>query len=658
MEFHYLNPVYDRPFADPFVLKHRGEYWAYCTGPWPDGAWFGVLHSRDLARWRAVGGAMEPMPGDWPCLWAPEVSYYGGRFYLYYSCGDETNMQIRVAVADHPAGPFRDSGHRLTAEPFAIDPHVFADADGARYLFYATDYLDHSHVGTGTARDRLLDPFTLAGQPVPVTRARHPWQVYDPSRAAKGGVRWHTVEGPFVLSHKGRYYQMFSGGNWQNPSYGVSYAVSERVDGADEWAQSADGVAVLPILRTVPGQVIGPGHNSVVRGPDNRERYCVYHRWALDGSGRVMAVDPLDWAGERLFLLGPSTDARPLALPTHSDFFAGPGLGPGWAPAGGSWSVADGVAAQTAAASARAAFSPTPPAYLAEVSVAALDPAAPGAFGVAVGPAVQLLIEPADRWLVARLRRDNAWEEHPFPLPSHFEPAAFNLLRVEVGAGRLAVALGESPAQWSAELPGDPAPFALITEGAPAAFAGFALTEGWQDLFERPGSPAASGWLGAPGAWSIAGGALHAPAGHDGAPLLKGPLPAAYELAVNLALSAGPEPCAAIVYPAARPGALGPALVLSRLAGGYELALAGAGPARALPLPPAFDGARPNQLRVRVAAGRLELALEGAPLGAAPAPAGATRIGLAARGAAAFEMVRVTALPPGRGAPTSTRTEP
>jgi hypothetical protein len=45
----------------------------------------------------------------------------------------------------------------------------------------------------------MLDPLTLAGEPRPVTRARFDWQVYDPQRREKGGVRWHTVEGPAVL---------------------------------------------------------------------------------------------------------------------------------------------------------------------------------------------------------------------------------------------------------------------------------------------------------------------------------------------------------------------------------------------------------------------------------------------------------------------------
>jgi beta-xylosidase len=310
----WCNPVWPGSFPDPFVLEHQGEYWGYCTGVWQDGRCFGILHSPDLIHWEPRPGALAPLPGNHPCYWAPEVAYGHGRFYLYYSVGNEETMEIRVAVAGHPAGPFTDSGRRLTSEPFAIDPHVFTARDGSRWLFYAADFLDRPHIGTGTVRDRLLDPFTLAGAPQPVTLPRYDWQVYHPCRPEKGNVRWHTVEGPFVLERKGVLYQMFSGGNWQNPTYGVSYATSHDITAPGEWEQAADGERVLPILRTLrgpDGDVIGPGHNSVVRGPDGRQLYCVYHRWSpgLDNhaGARVLCIDRLDWAGERMFILGPTT---------------------------------------------------------------------------------------------------------------------------------------------------------------------------------------------------------------------------------------------------------------------------------------------------------------------------------------------------------------
>ncbi len=264
---------------------------------------------------------MDPLPESGPLYWAPEVSYLNGVFYLYYASGNEEHMHLRVATSRSPAGPFIDSGKRLTAEKFAIDAHVFVDNDQTRYIFYAADFLDHARIGTGTVVDRMIDPFTLAGQPRPVTRAKYDWQIFDPHRDWKGGVCWHTLEGPFVLKRDGRYYQMFSGGNYQNDTYGVGYAVAGSMDDTGEWEQCCDGVENLPVLRTLPQQgVIGPGHNSVVRGPDNHTLYCIYHRFLPETGERVMAIDPLRWEEGKLMVEGPSVISQPIALPTKAGF--------------------------------------------------------------------------------------------------------------------------------------------------------------------------------------------------------------------------------------------------------------------------------------------------------------------------------------------------
>jgi GH43 family beta-xylosidase len=319
----FQNPVYNNSFPDPFVLKYGGSYFGYCTGLGTDGRVFSILNSTDLVNWVPLGSAMEPLASGPPLYWAPEVTAAEGKFYLYYSVGNEELMEIRVAVSERPDGGFVDSGYRLTTETFAIDPHVFTDPDGTSYLFYATDFLDHSHVGTGTVVDRMVDRYTLAGEPWPVTRAKYDWQVYDPKRENKGGVRWHTVEGPFVLSRKGRLFEMFSGGNWQNTTYGVSFAVALDIAQFGEWEQVADGEDMLPILRTVPDRIVGPGHNCVVRGPNNRELYCVYHRWTE--SGRVLAIDRMDFAGDRIFIIGATDTPQPSPLAP-----AETGFGPGW----------------------------------------------------------------------------------------------------------------------------------------------------------------------------------------------------------------------------------------------------------------------------------------------------------------------------------------
>jgi GH43 family beta-xylosidase len=651
----YVNPVYTRNFPDPFVLKYRGEYWAYCTGVWKDGRCFGVLRSRDLVHWQEVGGAMEPLAEYHPHYWAPEVTYHNGTFYLYYSAGDELNsMHIRVATASHPDGPFVDSGRQLTPEAFAIDPHVFVAGDGTWHLFYATDFVDHTHVGTGTARDRMLDPYTLAGNTTAVTRPRYDWHMFDPQRAEKGGARWHTIEGSFVLERKGRFYQMFSGGNWQNLSYGVAYALADQVDQTEEWQQSADGEHVLPILRTVPGKVIGPGHNSVVCGPDNMQLYCIYHRWAADSSGRVLAIDPLDWAGERMLVLGPSTASRPAPnQPTIADFFEHDHtgrLGERWKCTGGRWRSADSEAFQETSTGAATARRPMPASGVVEVSLRALDPSTTGRYGLAFGNQLFVLLAPAQHQLIiTTISRDTGPAHARIPLPAGFDPGAFHLLRVEINAGRAVVALDGNARRWTTRLPNDEEidTVALATERATAAFSGFAITAGWQDLFaERGVNPADLGWRteGA-GAWRVDDGRLLGVALPGGASAAKGPPLEQYELVINARLDDDAQADGSYgFHPAYREQAPGPLFVVERRDDGWALTCRD-GDASEVFRMPSFDPSMFQQFRFRKYDGRLSVHWEGHALGQIAGPAEATRVGLyVARGAASFEMVRVTAL--------------
>jgi GH43 family beta-xylosidase len=657
MDKTYLNPVYPHSCPDPFVLKYRGEYWAYCTGLWHDGRCFGVLHSRDLVGWRPLAGAMEALPDERlgeagvraAHYWAPEVTYDNGRFYMYYSVGNETHMQIRVAVAEHPAGPFADSGRRLTSEQFAIDAHVYVDDDGRRYLFYATDFLDRSHAGTGTARDLLTDPYTLAGSPAPVTLPRYDWHVYDPQRAEKGGVRWHTIEGSFVLKRKGRYYQMFSGGNWQNVSYGVGYAVTDSIDAPGEWAQAADGEQTLPILRTVPGHVVGPGHNSVVRGPDNRQLFCVYHRW-VDGE-RALAIDPLDWAGERMLVLGPSTEPRPAPLaPTFVDFFDAPRageLGPSWTCSGGRWSANEEAAQQQSAGSLATAEHALPAeSFVAEVSLRALGEPS-GSYGLALGDQLLALLAPAQSQLAIRRRQGAEWLEERLPLPAGFDARADHLLRVEVDAGRATIALDDAAARWSGRLTPQRAlrTIALATERAAAAFAGFALTAGWQHVFEEPGlTPADLAWHAENEGWSLADGRLlfSGPQGN----IAKGPPLDAYELVINACLESRDRPGGRYgFYPAILPGERGPLFTVEASGGGWALHCSEPAGEHMWPLSAGFDPVVYQQFRFRKRASRLSFAWEAHALGEIAIPSGPARVGLYACAATvAFDMVRVTAI--------------
>src|SRR5687767_8327424 len=231
-----LQPVYDGYLADPFVLRHRHEYFAVGTGPiaglpesttamkasnGPHSYAFPIVRSTDLKHWESLGGALQvpewAKKGD---FWAPEIAHSNGLFYLYYSVAIEGLKHIlRVAVSTSPGGPYIDHGPLMppgTDCPFAIDPHPFQDVDGRWYLFYAKDFLDcdgNTRPGTALVVDELVQMVALAGKEQTVLRAQCEWQRFQKDRMMYGQILdWHTLEGPAVRRRNGQYYCLYSGG--------------------------------------------------------------------------------------------------------------------------------------------------------------------------------------------------------------------------------------------------------------------------------------------------------------------------------------------------------------------------------------------------------------------------------------------------------------
>lgn len=628
----YTNPVYSSSFPDPYVLKFQGEYFAYCTGFAAEGTVFGILRSQDLVTWTEVGGAMLPLESGPPFYWAPEVTYAGGQFYLYYSAGNETLMEIRVAVSDRPDGGFKDSGQRLTSQDFAIDAHVFTDTDGTRYMFYATDFLEHTYMGTGTVVDKMVDWFTLEGRPRPVTRARYDWQVYDPVRKEKGGVRWHTVEGPFVLKRKGLYYEMFSGGNWQNISYGVGFAVTDDIGRNREWKQFADGKKVLPILRTLPGKVIGPGHNSVIRGPNNRELYCVYHRWVNDA--RVLAVDRMDFAGNRIFVRGPSD--TPQFIPFTPGLC---GFADGSFQESGSWSISNSEARSSAEGSNRLIFSEPTPYYLAEVTIQNTQ-FVNGSCGLSLaderGDIFELRIfgNYAETWIVRdtclRSRGYRFTEGRPAIAPHH--------LRVELDGRYLRLTLNDSDVRFERLLERPPAQFVLKAHAPETTFSALSITRGFEDLFEQPGLPEENGWQRVRGNGRFY---IHdyvmILASRNSLAVTKGPAYADYEFAANIRLLEEYQLEKRYGFEIRHEGAAILTIEIDR-----QRVIAGD---LVFDLPASFMPENYHQFRMLKLGKVLHLQMEEINLGIIPIPADNTQIALFCESASiALDMVRLTGL--------------
>jgi hypothetical protein len=460
----YRNPLLG-DVADPFVLKWRGEYYLYRTST---GKGLDVHTSRDLVHWKPGPTVWEPDVPDQQhpgLVWAPEVYYDNGTFYLLF-CDDtpkEQGQRLWVATATSPLGPFRTLPGGPFSPAFRIDGHIFTDDDGKRYL-----YSCHSPAGGGAR----VEGRALAGFD---DRADAGWQTVIPADVPwEGGwteapTVWRDPDSPTPL-----YYMMYSGGGAMLPRYHTGYATATNPLGP--WTKR--GI----LIDTMPG-VAGPGHQALALAPDNVTPYLVYHakRLVEEGWARDLFIDRMAYAsGHTLATHGPTTAPQPLPpLPRFRDFFDADASRGSYAFEGGRWRVdtaaREMIQESAGGGTARLKSVTLPENGIVEVNVRSLRPEGNGTMGL------RLLI--GDRGLRVTLPAVKGGRAdvggNVVTVPAGFDPAAYHQLLVTRRGRDIRVRLDGLPLGSATLTEPDaraPAAIALITTACQAAFSGIAVT--------------------------------------------------------------------------------------------------------------------------------------------------------------------------------------
>jgi beta-xylosidase len=277
------NPIFPGWYADPEAAIFGSQYWIYPTysAPYEQQVFLDAFSSPDLVHWTKHPHVLDTASVKWAhrALWAPAIVAKGGKYYLFFGANDyhpekpnEPPGGIGVAVADNPAGPFKDYLKRPLvgtiengAQP--IDQFVFKDADGKYYLIYGG--WQHCNIA------RLKDDFTGF---VP----------FADGSVFKSITPQNYVEGPVMFRRQGKYYFMWSEGGWTGPDYSVAYAVGNSPFGPFQ--------RVGKILQQDMQVGTGAGHHSVIQVPGTDRWYIAYHRHPLgdpDGNHRVVCLDEL-----------------------------------------------------------------------------------------------------------------------------------------------------------------------------------------------------------------------------------------------------------------------------------------------------------------------------------------------------------------------------
>ena len=273
------NPVFPGWYADPEGTMFKKQFWIYPTfsAPYNDQVFFDAFSSTDLVNWNKHSRILDTANVKWAkrAVWAPAIVEKENKYYLFFGANDiQNNNQyggIGVAVADNPAGPFKDYLGKPLIDKFyngaqPIDQFVFKDRDGQYYIFYGG--WRHCNIA------KLKNDFTGF---IP----------YPDETVFKEITPQGYVEGPFMFVRNNKYYFMWSEGGWTGPNYSVAYAVADSPFGPFE--------RVGKILQQDSTIATGAGHHSVIQAEKNKW-FIIYHRRPLgetNGNHRVTCIDEM-----------------------------------------------------------------------------------------------------------------------------------------------------------------------------------------------------------------------------------------------------------------------------------------------------------------------------------------------------------------------------
>ena len=297
------NPLFPGWYADPEGTIFGKTYWIYPTFSDESGVkepansftdyqfkirqntinpqylkqtFLDAFSSKDLIHWEKHPHVLDVKDISWAgyAIWAPSITKKDDKYYLFFGANDiQNNNQpggIGVAIADRPEGPYKDYlGKPLVGQFYngaqPIDQFAFRDSDGKYYLIYGG--WRHCNIG------QLNDDFSGF---IP----------FEDGTIFKSITPEKYVEGPFMLTRKGKYYLMWSEGGWTGPDYSVAYAIGDSPFGPFK--------RIGKILQQDPAIATGAGHHSVINIPGTDDWYIVYHRRPLtttNGNHRETCID-------------------------------------------------------------------------------------------------------------------------------------------------------------------------------------------------------------------------------------------------------------------------------------------------------------------------------------------------------------------------------
>lgn len=288
----FSNPIAEQA-ADPWVYRHTdGFYYFMCTR----GDRLELIRSSRLTT-IADGDSRtvwRPEPGGRHShhLWAPEIHFLNGCWYIYYTANDGGGDDTRQVCVLENVGPdpmegeWRWRGALPTPAP-GLDGSVL-ELGGKLYFLYA-GYGRFPDYGSAVYIMRMDNPYTLHDREhVLLTAPTLDWE-------KQGGMAIN--EGPVILRRNGRIFMIYSASTTWSEDYCLGMLTMDEQDdpmSPESWSKSQQ-----PVFRkNVASSVYAVGHNSFTISPDGKEDWIVFHALSAPGEDtayRATRIQKFGW---------------------------------------------------------------------------------------------------------------------------------------------------------------------------------------------------------------------------------------------------------------------------------------------------------------------------------------------------------------------------
>jgi len=257
-------------------------------------------------------------------IWAPEIHFLKGKWYIYFAADSGRNNDHRLWVLENVnpdplQGEWKIKGKLTTPEDkWSIDGSVF-EYRKSMYLIWSGwkgDVNGQQNIYIA----KMKNPWTVENKRVMISSPTYTWERSGDIKRGNEIDHVYVNEGPEVLVHNKKLFLIYSAsGCWtDNYSLGMLVESGKNLLNPASWKKHPEPVFTQSPLK----KVFAPGHNCFFKSPDGKEDWILYHANSdsSQGCGRFRSprAQKFTWLANGAPYFGePVAEKTPVIIPSE-----------------------------------------------------------------------------------------------------------------------------------------------------------------------------------------------------------------------------------------------------------------------------------------------------------------------------------------------------